>query len=172
MEYQALYSTPWQHGSFWVFIAIVIFAGLAGRKIVGAVNKLLDARTQGVKDSLDEAARLKEEAEAMLQDAKTRQAQALEDAKQILAFAQAEAARMAAGLAEEAEATAKRREHMALERIAAAEASAVNDVRAAAIDIASAASAAILRESFGAEAGAAMIDQAIAGVPEALRRAV
>jgi F-type H+-transporting ATPase subunit b len=172
MEYQALHSTPWQHGSFWVFIAIVIFAGVAGRRIVEAVNKLLDARTQGVKDSLDEAARLKEEAEAMLRDAKTRQAQALEDAKQILAFAQAEAARMAAELAEEAEATAKRRERMALERIAAAEANAVNEVRAAAIDIATAASAAILRESFGAEADVAMIDQAIAGVPEALRKAV
>lgn len=172
MEYQALYTTPWQHGSFWVFIAIVIFAGLAGRKIVEAVTRLLDARTQSVKDSLDEAARLKAEAEAMLQDAKARHAQALEDAKQILASAEAEAARMAAELAEEAEATAKRRERMALERIAAAEATAVNDVRAAAIDIATAASAAILRESFGAEADAAMIDQAIAAVPGALRRAV
>jgi F-type H+-transporting ATPase subunit b len=172
MEYQAFHSTPWQHGSFWVFIAIVIFAVVAGRKIVAAVNKLLDTRTQGVRDALDEAARLKEEAEAMLQDAKTRQAQALEDAKQILASAQAEAARMAAELAEEAEATAKRRERMALERIAAAEASAVKDVRAAAIDIATAASAAILREGFNVEADAAMIDQAIAGVPGALRKAV
>lgn len=172
MEYQALYGTPWQHGSFWVFIAIVIFVVLLGRKILAAINAMLDARTQSVQAALDEAAKLKAEAEAMLKDAKARQAQAAEDAKQILASAKTEAARMAAELAAEAEATAKRRERMAVERIAAAETAAVNDVRAVAIDIATAASAALLREGFGAEADAAMIDQAIAGAPAALRQAI
>lgn len=172
MEYQALNAAPWQHGSFWVFIAIVIFVVLLGRKIIAAINAMLDARTQSVQTALDEAAKLKAEAEAILADAKVRQAQAAEDAKQILASAQAEAARMAAELAEEAQATAKRRERMALERIAAAEASAVNEVRAVAIDIATAASAALLREGLGAEADAAFIDQAISGVPGALRQAI
>ena len=54
---------------------------------------------------------------------------------------------MAAALAAEAEATAKRRERMAVERIAAAEAAAVNEVRAAAIDIATAASTQLLRDN-------------------------
>jgi len=172
MEYQALHDTPWLHGAFWVFIAIAIFAVLAGRKVMGAVNGLLDARAQSVRDALDEAARLKGEAEAMLEDARAAQAQAMEDAKNILESAKAAAARMTAALEADAKAAAKWRERMALERIAAAEASAVNDVRAAAIDIATAASAAILRETFGAEADAATIDLAISGVPGALRRAV
>jgi F-type H+-transporting ATPase subunit b len=172
MEYQALHAVPWQHGSFWVFIAIVIFAFLAGGKIMGSINGMLDARSQSVRDSVDEAARLKAEAQAMLAEAKAAQAQAVEDAKHILESAHAAAERMTADLAAEAKAASKWRERMALERIAAAEASAVNDVRAAAIDIATAASAAILRDSFGAQADAAMLDQAIAVVPGALRQSV
>ena len=172
MEYQALHNDPWTHGSFWVFVAIVIFAILAGRRIVGVLTGMLDARTQQVRDALDEAAQLKAEAEAMLLEAQAAQAQAVKDAEQILASAQAEAARMAAALAAEAQATAQRRERMALERIAAAEASAVNEVRAAAIDIATAASTQLLRDTFGAAADAAMIDQSITGVPAALRQTI
>jgi len=172
MEYQALHPQPWLHGSFWVFVAIIVFAVFAGRKILDAINGMLDARTQSVRDALDEAARLKAEAEAMLEAAKAAQAQAIQDAKDILETAQAGAARMAAELAADAKTAAKWRERMALERIAAAEANAVKDVRAAAIDIATAAATAILREQFSAEADAAMIDHAIAGVPAALRQAV
>lgn len=172
MEYQALHSDFWAHGVFWVFIAVVIFAALAGRKIIGALVGMLDARTKQVQDALDEAAQLKAEAEAMLRDAKNAQAQAAKDAEQILASATAEAARMAAALTAEAEATAKRRERMAMERIAAAEAAALKEVRAAAIDIATAASARLLHDNFGAATDAAMIDQSIAGVPAALRRTI
>jgi len=172
MEYQAFHHVPWEHGSFWVFVAIVIFSVLAGRKILGVIAAMLDARTQSVRDALDEAARLKAEAEAMLVEAKAAQAQSIEDAKNIIETAQAAAARMAAELAADARAAAKWRERMALERIAAAEASAVKDVRAAAIDVATAASAAVLRERFGAEADAALVDLAIAGVPAALRSQV
>ena len=172
MEYQALHNTPWLHGSFWVFIAIVIFAVLAGRKIMAAINGMLDKRTNDVREALQEAARLKTEAEAMLAQAKAQHAQAMQDAKEILASAHQEAERMSAALAEEAEATAKRRERLALERIAAAEVSAVNDVRVAAIEIAAAASVALLRDGFASERDAGLVDQAIAAVPAALRQTV
>jgi len=172
MQYAAFHHVPWELGSFWVLVAIVIFAGLAGRKILSTITGMLDARTQSVRDALEEAARLKAEAEAILAEAKAAQAQSIEDAKNILENARAAAERMTAELAASARAAAKWRERMALERIAAAEASAVKDVRAAAIDIATAASAAVLGESFGPEADAAMVDLAIAGVPGALRSQV
>lgn len=172
MEYQSLHVVPWEHGSFWVFIAIVIFALLAGRKIAAALTHMLDARSKAVRAALDEAAALKREAEAMLAQARAAQAQAHKDAAEILDYAKAEAARIAAELAAEATASAARRERMALERIAAAEAQALNDVRNAAIDIATAASAAVLRDGLDANADAAMIDHAIAGIPAALRKAI
>ena len=172
MQYQAFHMAFWDYGAFWVLLAVLIFAALAGRSIWAALSKILDARTQGVREALAEAARLKAEAQAMLDDARAAQAQAVLDAKQIMESAHAAAVRMADDLAADAKAAAKWRERMALERIAAAELSAVRDVRAAAIDVATAATAAMLREHFTAQADALMLDTAIADVPDALRRAV
>jgi F-type H+-transporting ATPase subunit b len=169
MEYQALHASPWQHGSFWVFIAIVIFAVLFARKIITPINTMLDGRANAVQTALAEAAQLKAEAQAMLADAKNRQEQASKDAADILASAHQEAARMAQDLLAEAQATAKRRERLALERIAAAEKAAIDDVRATAIDVATTAAAALLRTGFAAESDAAAIDQAITRIPAALR---
>jgi F-type H+-transporting ATPase subunit b len=172
MEYQAFHAVPWEHGSFWVFIAIVIFGVLFARKIVAPVNAMLDNRAAAVTAALAEAAQLKAEAEALLADAKQRQAQAEADAKDILDSAKHEAARMAEDLTREAEATAKRRERMALDRIAAAEKAAIDDVRNVAIDVATSAAANLLKSGFATTTDAAMIDQSITAIPAALRRAV
>ena len=170
MEYQALHSIPWQHGSFWVFVAIVIFAVLFARRIGTPITGMLDRRADAVREALAEAARLKAEAEAMLADAKARQEQAARDARDILAAAHDEAARLARDLRQEAEAAAHWRERLALDRINAAEQAAVNEVRGAAIEIASQATAQTLREDLSADADAAMVDRAIAGLPAALRQ--
>jgi len=172
MEYQAFHAIPWQHGSFWVAIAIIVFAVLFADKIANPVLAMLDARTQAVRDALDEAARLKAEAEAMLADAKARQQQAAEDARQILQTAHDEAARLAADLAREAEAAARWREKLAMERIAGAEKAAIADVRAAAIDIASTAAATILRNTFGPVIDGKLLDNSISQLPTALRQRV
>jgi F-type H+-transporting ATPase subunit b len=172
MEYHALTLTPWMTGTFWVAAAVLVFAVLFGRKIMTPATAMLDARAAGVRAALDEAATLKAEAEAMLADAKQRQAQAVADAKHILASAHAEAERMARELAEEAEATAKRRERLALDRIAAAEKAALHEVRSVAVDVATAAAAQLLRDGFAANTGGTMIDHAIAGIPAALHQKV
>jgi F-type H+-transporting ATPase subunit b len=172
MQYNAFHAMFWAHGAFWVAVSIIVFAILFGGRIARPVAAMLDARTNSVRAALEEAARLKEEAEAMLRDATARQAQAMEDAKLILQHARDEAARMSAALAAEAEATAKRREQMALQRIDAAEKSAINDVRTAAIDIATAATTQILRQGIDPSIETTMLDNAIAGIPTALRRAV
>jgi F-type H+-transporting ATPase subunit b len=172
MEYHALTLSPWMTGTFWVTMAVLAFALLFGKRIGSPVAGMLDARAAGVRTALDEAATLKAEAEALLADAKQRQAQAMADAKQILASAHAEAERMAEELAAEAHATAKRRERMALERIAAAEKAALHEVRSIAVDVATAAAAQLLRNGFAADAGDAMIDHAISGIPAALHQKV
>lgn len=172
MEYQALNSTPWQHGSFWVAIAIVIFMVLFAKKIVAPVTAMLDNRTATIRAALDEAAQLKREAEAMLADAKAKQQQAITDAQSIIAHAEAEAARTREEFAADARALAKRRERLALDRIAAAEKAALEEVRSVAIDVATTTASHLLRSGFAAEGDSAMLDQAIAGIPAALRKAV
>ena len=172
MEYHALTLTPWLTGTFWVTMAVLIFAVLFGRRIGVPVGGMLDARAHAVRTALDEAATLTAAAEAMLADAKQRQAQAMADAKYILDSAHEEAARMAEELAREAEATAKRRERMALDRIAAAEKAALHEVRSIAVDVATAAATQLLRNGFASNAGSAMIDTAITGIPAALHQKV
>jgi F-type H+-transporting ATPase subunit b len=172
MEYHALTLAPWLTGTFWVTMAVLVFAVVFARKIAKPIAGMLDSRATSVRTALDEAANLKAEAQALLAEAKARQQQAIEDAKQILASAHAEAARMADELAKEAEATSKRRERMALDRIAAAEKAAIQEVRSVAVDIATAAATHLLQNGFAANAGPAMIDHAITGIPAALRQRI
>jgi len=170
MEYESLMSIPWSHGTFWVFIALLIFLGLFGRKILTPIVSALDQRAVNVRQALDEASRLKAEAEAMLRDARKKRAEALEEAKDILDRAREEAARTTAELAAEAEGRAAARERMAQERIDAARASAIAEVRTTAIEVAIAATSEALRQGLSATEDAKLVDHAIAEVPAAFTR--
>lgn len=152
----------------WVVIAFVLFFVLFGKKIWGALSGMLDARAVSVKAELEEASRLRREAESMLRDAVKQREDALADAKALIAGARAEAARVTAAAAAEAEASAKRREQMAINRIAAAEKAAVDDVRLAAADIATTAARQVMAEGLSADADALLIDNAITQLPTAL----
>ncbi|MBW4092920.1 MAG: F0F1 ATP synthase subunit B [Proteobacteria bacterium] len=155
----------------WVLIAFFLFFILFGRKLWGALAGLLDARAVAVRTELEEAAALRREAEALLADAKQKREAALADAKALIAGARAEAERLAAAAATEAEASARRREQMALDRIAAAEKAAVDDVRIAAAEAATIAARTVIAEGLSADADQRLIDGAIAALPGALRAA-
>ena len=152
----------------WVVIAFILFFVLFGRKLWGALAGLLDARATTVKAELEEAARLRREAEAMLRDAEKQRTDALAEAKSLIEGARAEAGRVSAAAAAEAEASAKRREQMAIDRIAAAEKAAVDDVRLAAAEVATTAARQVIAEGLTETEDAKLIDQAIAQLPAAL----
>ena len=152
----------------WVVLAFILFFVLFGKKLWTPLAAMLDARAAAVKAELEEAARLRREAEAMLRDAEKQRADALTEAKAFIEGARAEADRLAAAAAAEAEASAKRREQMAIDRIAAAEKAAVDDVRLAAVDVATTAARQVLAEGLSAEADSGLIDQAINQLPSAL----
>ena len=152
----------------WVAIAFIIFFLVFGKKLWSALTAMLDDRAGKVRAELNEAARLRQEAEVMLRDAEKRRAEALAEAKALIEGAQAEAGRVAAAATAEAEAAAKRREQMAVDRIAAAEKAAVDQVRLTAADIATAAARQVIAEDLSAESDARLIDQAITQLPTAL----
>lgn len=156
---------------FWVLVSFVTFFVLFGKRLWAAIAAQLDARAATVRLQLDEAASLRAEAEAMLKDAQAAREAALAEARDIVTRGRAEAARIAAAAAEEAEASAKRRERMALDRIAAAEKAALTEVRQTAADIAGAAARAVIAGTLSADDDAALVDHAIAGLPKALRAA-
>jgi len=152
----------------WVAVAIVIFAAVLGRKLWGAATKVLDMRAETIRAELDEAAKLRAEAETMLADASARREIALKEAAELLASARAEAAHMAEEARAEAAASAKRREKMATDRIGAAERAALLEVRNLAATIAGNAAEAIIREGLPQPVAAGLVKNAIDALPAAL----
>src|SRR5438270_5464955 len=133
---------------FWVAVAFVIFVGVL--VYVGVPNMLLtalDDRGKRVQAELDEAQRLKEEAQKLLAEYKAKQRQADEEAVAIIEGAKAEAERIATESKTKMEEFVARRTKMAESKIAQAEAQAVADVRAAAAEAAVSAAEKILTES-------------------------
>ncbi len=155
----------------WVGIAFFLFFIIFGRKLWGALAALLDGRAAAVRKELDEAAALRREAETMLAEAARQRDSALADARALIEGAKAEAARLSRAAAAEAEASAKRREQMAIDRIAAAEKAAIDDVRMIAADLATNAARSVLAEDLSPERDGQLIDRAIADLPTALRAA-
>lgn len=162
-----------QYGFFedpatWVAAAFFLFFILFGSKLWATLTGMLDKRADQVRAELAEAQRLRSEAEAMLRDAKSRREQALTDAQALMAGARNEATRLATAAAAEAEASAQRREAMAMSRIAAAEKAAIDEVRIIAADVASTAAEQVIRTTLTPTADGALIDRAIASLPTAL----
>jgi F-type H+-transporting ATPase subunit b len=166
-----VYEHLWLDPKFWVAVSFVIFFAIFGRMAWARIAPMIDARAARIRTELDEAQRLRAEAEALLRQAEADRAAALKEAEELLARARTEAERVAEAAAAEAEASAKRRERMAMDRIASAEAGAVAAVRNAAAEVAAVAARDVLAGSLDAEADAKLIDGAVADLPRALRAA-
>ena len=132
----------WVAVSFVIFLAVMVKVG-AHRKLIGA----LDDRSARIKAELDEARRVRDEAQALLADYQRKRKEADREAEAIIAAARAEAERQAAEAKQKAEEFVARRTKMAEAKIAQAEAQALADVRAAAAEAAVAAAERILTET-------------------------
>ncbi|HEY5302357.1 MAG TPA: F0F1 ATP synthase subunit B [Acetobacteraceae bacterium] len=161
----------WSDSKTWVAISFFVFFIVFGKKLWKPLAALLDSRADLVRAELEEAARLRREAENMLRDAQLQRDRAVEDAQRLVAGAQAEAERLAVAAAQDAETATRRREQMALDRIAAAEKAAVDQVRLTAADLATTAAREVIAESLSPGADATLIDTAIRQLPAALRAA-
>jgi F-type H+-transporting ATPase subunit b len=150
---------------FWVAVAFAIFVGIliyvgVPKMLVGA----LDDRAKRVRAELDEARRLKEEAQKLLAVYQGKQRQAETEAAGIIEGAKAEAERIAAESKTKMEEFVARRTKVAEAKIAQAEAQAVADVRAAAADAAVAAAERILTESVKGKVADELIVRGISDV--------
>jgi F-type H+-transporting ATPase subunit b len=153
---------------FWVLVAFVIAVGFLIYKVKDMVAGALDARAATIKAELDEAQRLREEAQTRLAEFQRKQRDALKEADEIVAQAKIEAERSAAQAARDLDAAIERRKKMALEKIAMTEAKAIADIRNSAVDLAISALARVLVQDLDAARKSAMIDEAIAALPPTL----
>ncbi|MGH6615511.1 hypothetical protein [Sphingomonas sp.] len=143
---------------------LVVIAILLWKKVPALIAGMLDAKIAAIRTDLDEAARLRAEAEAQLAEAKARNAASAGDAAAIVAHAEAEAKQLLAKAESDAQELVARRGKMAEDKISAAERAAIGEVRAKAADAAAKAAAAIIAERHGAAADKALVDRTIAGL--------
>jgi F-type H+-transporting ATPase subunit b len=154
---------------FWVAVAFLIFVGIL--VYVGVPKMLtsaLDARAKRVQAELDEARRLKEEAQKLLAEYQAKQRLAETEAAAIIEGAKAEAERIAAESKIKVEEFVARRTKMAETKIAQAEAQAVADVRAAAAEAAVTAAEKILTTSVKGKVADDLIARGISDVKSKL----
>jgi F-type H+-transporting ATPase subunit b len=160
---------PFFDPEFWVAVAAAIFVVVVWRPARRSLVGGLDARAGRIRDELDEARKLRDEAEQLLARYRQKEREAAAEAAAIIAQAREEAERIARQSARDLEQALARRQRLAEERIAQAEAKAVGEIRAVAVDVAIAAAREVIAAETDSERGAALIDAAIAALPQRLR---
>lgn len=154
-----------QDAHVWEAIGLVIFlALLVYLKAPGMALAALDARATKIQAQLDEATKLREEAERLLAEIKVQREASEHQAELIVAMAKEEAVRLGEEAKVKLEEQIKRRGQMAERRIALAETQAAAEVKAAAADLAAQVAEAVLAARLAAATTDPMIDPAVAAV--------
>lgn len=150
---------------FIVTIAFLIFVGiLVYFKVPQIVGGLLDKRAEGIRADLEEAKRLREEAQEIYATYERRQREVKGQAAEIVANAKREAIAQADKAKADLEASIQRRLKAAEDQIASAENDAIRAVRNSAVQTAVAAAGEVLRQQGATADRSAAIDDAIAEV--------
>ncbi|GGD18139.1 hypothetical protein [Pyruvatibacter mobilis] len=149
--------------SFVAFVGLLLYFGVAGK-----VTQALDARADAIKAELEEARKLREEAQALLAQYQRKQRDAEEEAQEIVSQARHEAERLAAETRQKLDEQVARRTALAEQKIAMAEAQAAKEVRDAATEVAITAAAKVLADTNDASRQDALIDQSLEQVRQRL----
>jgi F-type H+-transporting ATPase subunit b len=149
----------------WVAVAgLIVLAILLWKKVPALIGRALDGRIAAIRLELDEASRLRKEAEALKAEYQQKAATAHQDADAMRQGAEREAHEILVKAKADAEALMDRRAKMAEDKIAAAERAAIADVRARAAEAAAKAAALLIVEHAGADTDGARVDRTIAGL--------
>lgn len=114
---------------FWVSVAFVLFFVIFGYKLWSVIAAALDGRADSIRDQLAEAARLRREAEQMLEDATRERDSAQVEAQALIAASEAEATALKEQAARDASEATARHEKLTRERIEIAEQAALREIR-------------------------------------------
>jgi F-type H+-transporting ATPase subunit b len=147
---------------FWVLVAFLVFLGLLlYYRVPSIVGKALDERAEAIRRELDEARKLREEAQGLLADYQRKAREAETEARSIIEQAKREAEALAADSRKALTESLERRSKLAEEKIARAESQALSEVRATAVETALAAAHELLKTRAGGATGEALISQSI-----------
>jgi F-type H+-transporting ATPase subunit b len=154
-----------RHAESWVLVSFILFlALLVYLKVPAMLGKTLDERAGKISKELDDARKLREEAEALLKEYQQKRVDAEKEAANIVAQAKSDAIAYAAESKKKLDDALIRRTKQAEQKIAQAEAAAVKDVRSAAAELAVAAATSLIRENAKGKGGEKLIAESISAV--------
>ena len=149
----------------WVALAMLaVIAIMLWKKVPAAIGAALDRKIGVIREQLDEARKLRSEAEALRAEYQARLDGAGAEAETLLQRARHDADLIIQQAKADSAALVERRQRMAEDKIAAAERSALDQVRARAAQAAAAAAEALIREKLDAGADKALVDRTIEGL--------
>lgn len=155
--------------TFWVAISFLCFIGLlVWFKVPAAMAKALDNRADAISAELDEARRLREEAQALYAEYERRQRDAEKEAEGIVTQAEAEAERLAAETKIKLDLMLEQRTAHAEDKIARAEALALDEVRLAASATAIKVAEKLIGDSLNKKKADSLINASIRELPSKL----
>lgn len=147
---------------FWVMVSFALFmALLAYLKIPAKVVQALDSRADQIRSELDEARRLREEAQGILADYQRKHLEAEKEVQGIIAAAQREAQFYAEEQRKALIETLQRRTRLAEEKIARAEEQAVQDIRSRATDVAIKAAGIVIAQQLKGESAEGLVAKSV-----------
>lgn len=150
------------YDAFWVAVAFFAFIGvLLYFKVPGIVSKQLDGRADRIRNELEEAQKLREDAQAMFADYQRRQRDALTTAEEIITKAKEDAELIRKQSEAELTASLARRQELAEFKIRQAEEKALAEVQSIAVDVAITAAEKLMKDNIKAKDATSLIDQSI-----------
>jgi F-type H+-transporting ATPase subunit b len=148
----------WVAAAFIIFVVIFVAVGL--KRITG----MLDQRSAAIEAEIDEARKLRDEAQALLASYQRKQRDTLQEAEAMLAQAREQVVAMQSEAEKALSEQLKRRADLATEKIARAEAQAVQEVRELAVDVAIGAAERLLAQNLDPARARALVNQAIGDI--------
>jgi F-type H+-transporting ATPase subunit b len=145
--------------SMLVVIGIMLYAG-----VPKLIAKGLDARIAGIRQQLDEAKRLRAEAEALKEDYARKAAEADSEIAGLKAAAERQATEIVAKAKADAEALIARHQAMAEAKIAAAERAAIDELRAKTAEAAAFAARHLIAAQHNEASDRKLVDEAISKI--------
>ena len=154
--------------SFWVAISFGLFIIVFARPVWKFVTIALDKRIKEIKDSIDEATKLREEAQDLLASNKRKVVAVEKEVDDIVNKAREEAENIKSKLGTELETSLKNRQKIANDRISQAESEAIESIKQMNVELAIKATEGLLQKRINSKENVTMIDEAIEELPNKL----
>ena len=154
--------------SFWVGLSFILFVAAVYKPASKFILNALDGRHKRIQAELDEALRLKEEAQSLLSTYERNQKDMTTQASEIVSHAEKEAIRITEEAKQSLETSLNKRVELSMQKIAAYETAVMQEIRNNAIDIAISTVRSIIMENMHGEVAEALVSKAVADMDKKL----